>query len=86
MGVEKRVAEGKVYVRVTSNKVVHPGSPPDIDTDFHTAHRDAAFEHVAQLYGADHSARLPTNQMLKTRASIKDGARVYGCLPLRRTT
>lgn len=81
MGVEKRVVEGKVYVRVTSNKVVHPGSPPDIDTDFHTAHRDAAFEHVAQLYGADHSARLPTNQMLKTRASIKDGARVYGVPP-----
>ncbi len=49
MGVEKRVVEGRVYVRVTSNKVVHPGSPPDIDTDFHTAHRDAAFEHVAQL-------------------------------------
>ena len=79
--IEKRIIDGKTYVRVAGNKVVHPGSPPDIDTDFHTAHRDAAFEHVAQLYGADHSARLPTNQMLKTRASIKDGARVYGVPP-----
>jgi DNA polymerase III, alpha subunit len=78
---ETRVINGKTYVRITGNKVVSPGSPPDIDTDFHTEHRDAAFEHVGILYGRDHVARLPTNQMLKTRASLKDAARVYGVPP-----
>ena len=79
--METRVVGGKVFVRVSSNRVVTPGSPPDIDTDFHTAHRDAAFEHVAKLYGEDHVARLPTNQMLKARASLKDSARIYGIPP-----
>lgn len=79
--METRVVDGKVFVRVSSNRVVTPGSPPDIDTDFHTAHRDAAFEHVAKLYGEDHVARLPTNQMLKARASLKDSARIYGIPP-----
>ena len=56
-----QIINGETYIQIESNTVVSPGSPPpDIDTDFHTEHRDDAFKHVAELYGEDHVARLPT--------------------------
>lgn len=78
-----QIINGETYVQIESNTIVSPGSPPDIDTDFHTEYRDDAFKHVAELYGEDHVARLPTNQILKTRASIKDAARIYDIAPAR---
>lgn len=77
-----QIINGETYIQIESNTIVSPGSPPpDIDTDFHTEHRDDAFKHVAELYGEDHVARLPTNQILKIRASIKDAARIYDIAP-----
>lgn len=78
-----QIINGETYIQIESNTIVSPGSPPDIDTDFHTEYRDDAFKHVAELYGEDHVARLPTNQILKTRASIKDAARIYDIAPAR---
>lgn len=77
-----QIINGETYIQIESNTIVSPGSPPpDIDTDFHTEHRDDAFKHVAELYGEDHVARLPTNQILKIRASIKDAALIYDIAP-----
>lgn len=39
-----QIINGETYIQIESNTVVSPGSPPDIDTDFHTEHRDDAFK------------------------------------------
>lgn len=36
-----QIINGETYIQIESNTIVSPGSPPpDIDTDFHTEHRD----------------------------------------------
>lgn len=51
-------------------------SPPDIDTDFQASRRDEVIRYAMDKYGADHACQLITFGTMKTRAAIKDSARV----------
>lgn len=62
---------------VKNVSVTKPGSPPDIDTDYNTVHRDKVIETVRQLYGVNKTARIGTRGMLKAKSSFKDMATIY---------
>jgi len=51
-------------------------SPPDIDTDFQDDRRDELFEYMSQTYGAENTSFIGTFGRMKTRAAIRDIARV----------
>ncbi len=51
-------------------------SPPDFDIDFQDDRRDELFEYMSKKYGADNTAFIGTFGRLKTKAAIRDVARV----------
>ncbi|MBL8014659.1 MAG: DNA polymerase III subunit alpha [Candidatus Doudnabacteria bacterium] len=53
-------------------------SPPDFDIDFQDDRRDELFQYVTKKYGADSTSYVGTFGRLKTRAAIRDIARVMG--------
>ncbi len=53
-------------------------SPPDFDIDFQDDRRDELFEYMSQKYGQDNTAFIGTFGRLKTKAAIRDVARVMG--------
>ena len=63
---------------VTTVAVTKPGSPPDIDTDYNTHHRETIVENIRTQYGAQNTARIGTRGMLKAKSSFKDMATIYG--------
>jgi DNA polymerase-3 subunit alpha len=53
-------------------------SPPDFDIDFQDDKRDQLFKYMSQRYGHDNTAHIGTFGRLKTKAAIRDVARVMG--------
>lgn len=49
---------------------------PDIDIDFPASRRDEVFEYLQHRWGHDHTARIGSPTVAKTKAAIKDAARV----------
>lgn len=49
---------------------------PDIDIDFPASRRDEVFEYLQHTWGHDHTARIGSPTVAKTKAAIKDAARV----------
>ncbi|GDY30457.1 DNA polymerase III subunit alpha [Gandjariella thermophila] len=52
-------------------------SPPDIDLDFDDRRRDEVAAYVRDKYGAENFAQVITFGTIKTKAAIKDSARVH---------
>ena len=69
---------------IKSIEVVKPGSPPDIDTDYNTVHREPIIENTRTLYGPEKSARIVTHGFLKAKSAFKDIASIYG-MPFQET-
>lgn len=57
-------------------------SPPDIDMDFQRDRRDEVYAHLEEMLGKDHVLRICTFNFMRTRAAIRDTARVLD-IPLR---
>lgn len=53
-------------------------SPPDFDIDFQDDRRDELFEYMSKKYGRDNTSFIGTFGRLKTKAAIRDVARVMG--------
>ncbi len=53
-------------------------SPPDFDIDFQDDRRDELFDYMSNRYGKDCTAFIGTFGRLKTKAAIRDVARVMG--------
>ncbi len=53
-------------------------SPPDFDIDFQDNRRDELFEYMEKTYGKKNTSFIGTFGRLKTRAAIRDVARVMG--------
>lgn len=53
-------------------------SPPDFDIDFQDDRRDELFKYMSDRYGHDSTAFIGTFGRLKTKAAIRDVARVMG--------
>ncbi|TCP52097.1 DNA polymerase III alpha subunit [Tamaricihabitans halophyticus] len=52
-------------------------SPPDIDLDFDDRRRDEVLQYAIDKYGRDKVAQVITFGTIKTKAAIKDAARVH---------
>jgi DNA polymerase III subunit alpha len=52
-------------------------SPPDIDLDFDDRRRDEVLQYAIDRYGRDKVAQVITFGKIKTKAAIKDAARVH---------
>ena len=53
-------------------------SPPDFDVDFQDDKRDKLFEYMSHKYGESNTSYIGTFGRLKTKAAIRDVARVMG--------
>lgn len=53
-------------------------SPPDFDVDFQDDRRDELFEYMSNKYGDENTSYIGTYGRLKTKAAIRDVARVMG--------
>jgi DNA polymerase-3 subunit alpha len=53
-------------------------SPPDFDVDFQDDRRDELFTYMTKKYGVDNTSFIGTFGRLKTKAAIRDVARVMG--------
>jgi len=53
-------------------------SPPDFDIDFQDDRRDELFQYMSEKYGHDNTSFIGTFGRLKTKAAIRDVARVMG--------
>ena len=51
-------------------------SPPDFDIDFQDDRRDELFDYMTKVYGKENTAFIGTFGRMKTRAAIRDVARV----------
>ncbi len=52
--------------------------PPDIDIDFPWDERDGVFDYVFQKYGAMRAAMISNHVGFRTRAAVREVAKVYG--------
>ncbi len=53
-------------------------SPPDFDIDFSWDQRDDVIDYVFKRYGRAHTALLATYSTFKTKAAVREVAKVYG--------
>ena len=56
--------------------IIYSGSPPDIDTDFHTEGRNKVMEYVKRKYGEESVANIITFGTLKPKSAVKTVGRV----------
>ncbi len=56
-------------------------SMPDFDIDFCNERRGEVIEYVKRRYGADHVAQIVAFDTLKSKAALRDAARVLGISP-----
>lgn len=68
----------KEYPRGLEVEIGHKGSPPDIDMDFESRHRDAMIAYARERYGEDRTAQIITFNTIKARSAVRDAARVLG--------
>jgi DNA polymerase-3 subunit alpha len=53
-------------------------SPPDIDTDLSSKHRDKVIDHVYEHYGQDRVAMVGTINRFRPRSALREVAKAYG--------
>lgn len=53
-------------------------SMPDVDSDWDTRYREHMINYSIEKYGEDHVARIITFNQIKSRAAVRDAARVLG--------
>lgn len=63
--------------KVVGMRVVSPGSPPDIDSDFSVTAREKAVEYVTELYGKENVANIVTFGTLATKSAFKSMCTIY---------
>jgi len=68
------VAEIKTIKNI---KVVASGSNPDVDSDFHTAHREKVLEYVTDLYGKKNVSNIVTFGTLAAKGAVKAMCTIY---------
>ncbi len=68
------IAHGLLFERFLNPERV---SMPDIDMDFDDRRRGEMVRYATEKYGADHVAQVITFGRIKTKAAIKDAARVH---------
>ncbi len=51
---------------------------PDIDLDFDTRHRDAAFRYLEGKYGKEHCAQIAALSTFRSKQALNDVAKVHG--------
>lgn len=64
--------------RLVFERFLNPERPsmPDIDLDFEDERRDDMLAYVAAKYGVDHVAQIVTYSVIKSRAAVKDAAKI----------
>ena len=62
------------------DRFLNPGrkDPPDIDVDFCWDERDEILKHVFETYGDSRAAMIANHVTLRTRAAVREVAKVYG--------
>lgn len=63
--------------KIKKISVVKAGSNPDIDSDFHTEHREEAIRYVTELYGKDNVANIITFGTLAAKSAFKSLCTIY---------
>lgn len=63
--------------KIASIKVIKPGASPDIDSDFHTEHRERAIEYVTDLYGKDNVSNIVTFGTMAAKGALKSMCTIY---------
>lgn len=66
---------------VTSSKVIHPGSSPDVDSDFNTKIRTPVYGHVQDRYGADKVSNIATQARFGSKKAFKSMCTIYSIPP-----
>ena len=66
---------------VTNISIVHPGSSPDVDSDFNTKIRTPVYEHTQELYGSDKVANIATQMRFGSKAAFKAMCSIYSIPP-----
>lgn len=66
---------------VTNIFIVHPGSSPDVDSDFNTKIRTPVYEHTQELYGSDKVANIATQMRFGSKAAFKAMCSIYSIPP-----
>lgn len=66
---------------VKNISIVHPGSSPDVDSDFNTKIRTPVYEHVQELYGSDRVANIATQMRFGSKAAFKAMCSIYSIAP-----
>lgn len=62
---------------IASIEIISPGSPPDVDTDFHTEIIEDVVEHLRELFGSDSVANISTQTKLKGKSAFKQICTIY---------
>lgn len=63
--------------KIVSLRVIKPGSQPDVDSDFNTKVREAAVDHVKEVYGTENVASIGTFLTLAAKGSFKNLCTIY---------
>lgn len=66
---------------VTNYEIVHVGSSPDVDTDYHTQIRDDIINYSKEKYGVDKAANIITFNTMLAKGAFRDIAARYGIYP-----
>lgn len=67
----------KLPRRIKEVKVKVAGSPPDVDSDFHTVGREDLINYVIDKYGSDNVANIITFGTFKAKLSFKSISKIY---------
>lgn len=64
-------------------RFLNPGriALPDIDLDYDSRYRDSMINYVVEKYGENHVAQIITFNIIRSRAAVRDAARVLGYAP-----
>lgn len=63
--------------KIKSIKIIDPGSPPDVDTDFSTVGKGKVFEYVKEKYGSENVASIITPGPFKNKNAFKSMATIH---------
>lgn len=75
--------ENDKIIRNNKEKVIDslyvstPGSPPDIDTDFHTEGRDKVMQYCIEKFGREYVSNIVTFGVFKAKSSFKALCTIY---------
>lgn len=63
--------------KIKKVRVKVPGSPPDVDTDFHTVGREKVIQYCVEKYGHENVANIITFSTFKAKNSFKSMCTIY---------